>query len=213
MSIWRDTLRYKNIVYTRTYKCASTYTYNLLKEMGFENTNIKNVNKSDKIFTFIQDPYVRRVKGIAEAIFSSKYESKLAEQDFVTFIKDATVLDQHTIPYSAQYRDLMDRILFLPIDSEKIVLDNLLIKFFEAHCPELNSIEFPRDLNKNIADDVAHYKGRIKKIKTRAYQFIKEYATNNELTDLVLADDYAIWTNAKKMVETDLATYLTSKYQ
>ena len=213
MSIWRDTLRYKNIVYTRTYKCASTYTYNLLKEMGFENTNIKNVNKSDKIFTFIQDPYVRRVKGIAEAIFSSKYESKLAEQDFVTFIKDATVLDQHTIPYSAQYRDLMDRILFLQIDSEKIVLDNLLIKFFEAHCHELNNIEFPRDMNKNIADDVAHYKGRIKKIKTRAYQFIKEYATNNELTDLVLADDYAIWTNAKKMVETDLATYLTSKYQ
>ena len=213
MTIWRDTLRYKNIVYTRTYKCASTYTYNLLKTLGFENINIKDLNKSDKMFTFIQDPYVRRVKGIAEAIFSAKYETKLAEQDFVSFIKDATVLDQHTIPYNSQYRDYMDRILFLPIDSEKILLDDLLTRFFEAHCPDLNRIEFPKDLDKNLADDVAYYKGRINKIKTRAYQFIKEYATNNELTNLVLADDYAIWSNSKKMVETDLASYLTSKYQ
>jgi hypothetical protein len=213
MSIWKDTLRYKNIVYTRTYKCASTYTYNLLKTLGFENINIKDVNKEDKMFTFIQDPYVRRVKGLAEAIFSVKYETKLAEKDFVTFIKNATVLDQHTIPYSAQYRDYMNRILFLPIDSEKITLNELLVKFFEVHSPELNDIEHTEGLNKNEADIMTHYNGRIKKIKTRAYQFIKKFATNNELSDLVLADDHAIWTTSKKIVETDLTTYLTSKYQ
>ena len=185
----------------------------LLKMLGFENININDVNKEDKMFTFIQDPYVRRIKGVAEAIFSAKYETKLAEHNFVRFIKDATVLDQHTIPYSAQYRDYMNRILFLPIDSEKITLNELLVKFFEVHSPELNDIEHTEDLNKNQADDVAYYNGRIKKIKTRAYRFIKQFATNNELSDLVLADDHAIWTTSKKMVETNLATYLTSKYQ
>jgi hypothetical protein len=213
MSIWRDTLRYKNIVYTRTYKCASTYTYNLLKTLGFKNINIKDVNWDDKMFTFIQDPYIRRVKGLAEAIFSARYETKLAEQDFVAFIKDATVLDQHTIPYSAQYRNYMNRILFLPIDSEKITLNELLVKFFELHRPELNDIEHRQDLKRNEVDDVIHYNGTIKHIKKRAYQFIKKFATNNELSDLVLADDYNIWSTSKKMVETDLSTYLTSKYQ
>ena len=74
------------------------------------------------MFTFIQDPYIRRVKGLAEAIFSARYETKLAEQDFVAFIKDATVLDQHTIPYSAQYRNYMNRILFLPVSYTHLTL-------------------------------------------------------------------------------------------
>ena len=213
MTIWRDTLRYKNIVYTRTYKCASTYLSDLLEKNGFEKINIKDVKDDDKMFTFIQDPYVRRVKGIDEAIFSARYETKLAEQNFVTFIKDATVLDQHTIPYTAQYRNYMDRILFLPIDAKTKSVDDLLMRFFTVHCPELKNIEIPNDIDKNIGSDVAYYKGKIKKLKTRAYEFIRKFATNDELNKLVLADDYAIWSDTKRKVETDLDTYLTSKYQ
>ena len=215
MTIWIDTLRYKNLVYTRTYKCASTYLCNFLKKKGFERIDINDLNEEDKMFTFIQNPYVRRVKGIAEVLFDTGCERKLTEQNFVKLIKDATVLDHHTIPYSAQYRNYMNRILFFPIDSEVIGLDDLLIKFFAVHCPELNNVHITENIPKNLGSNTEGYgyNGKIKKIKIRAYDFIKKFATNKELSELVLADDYVIWSNSKRSVETDLDTYLTSKYQ
>jgi len=202
-SIWRYTLRYKNIVYTPTLKCASKYTRNLLLSLGFEFININDVLEKDKMFTTIMDPHVRRTKGITQTLIDFKSTKKLLHGDFVEFIKNATVLDELTVPYTLQFKKYMNRMIFLPIDMEQITLTDLLKKFFEIHCPELNKKEFPDFLDKNIATTT----------KKKLYKFIKKNASNNELIDLVFLDDLHLWNDCKKKIESDLDGYLTSKYQ
>ena len=206
-SIFRHTLRYKNIVYVPTYKCASTYIRNLLLSLGFELISINDVRKDDKMFTTIMDPYIRRTKGITQTVIDFDWGKKLTDKEFLVGIKNATVLDKHTVPYTLQHKKYMNRMIFLPVDMKYITLTELIEKFFEIHCPELNEIkENSPDIiwaSRNIAND----------LQRRHYRFIEENATNKELIEIVFANDAELWHACKKEIEDNLDRYLTAKYQ
>jgi hypothetical protein len=165
--------------------------------------DINDVTKDDKMFTTIMDPYTRRTKGITQALFDVGYQKKLLVKDFVKIIKNATVLDKHTVPYTLQYKKYMNKMIFLPIDMKNISLIDLLKKFFAIHCPELNEKPFPDTIEKNQASST----------EKRLYKFIQNKASNNEMIELVFADDLQLWQDCKKKIENDLDNYLTSKYQ
>jgi len=200
-----QTFRYKNIVYVPTYKCASTYTSKVLLQLNFKHSNISDVTKNDKMFTTIMDPYARRTKGVTQALVDVGYEKKVLEEDFVKFIKDATVLDHHTIPYTLQHKKYMNQMIFLPIDMENILLLDLFKKFFAIHCPELNRKPFPKKLEKVVNQATS--------TERHLYKFIQNEASNKEIIALVFADDLQLWKDCKKNIEKDLDNYLTSKYQ
>ena len=201
-SIWGQTLRYKNIVYTSTRKCASTYVRKLLLSFGADFININDVKNDDKMFTTIMEPYARRTKGITQTFIDFKLGKNLLHNNFVEFVRNITV-EKHTVPYTLQYKKYMDRIIFLPVDMENITLTDLLKKFFEIHCPELNKKEFPDSLDRNIATVT----------KKKIYKFVEKKGSNQELIEMVYADDINLWNDCKKKIESDLYKYLTSKYQ
>ena len=201
-----QTYRYKNIVYVPTYKCASTYTRNTLLRLGFKHSDINDVTKNDKMFTTIMDPYIRRTKGVTQALVDIGYEKKVLEEDFVKFITGATVLDHHTVPYTLQHKKYMDQMIFLPIDMKNIALIDLLQKFFAIHC-SLMAIRLSSFPKKNKKYNQASSTER------RLYKFIQNEASNKELIELVFADDLQLWEDCKKKIEKDLDNYLTSKYQ
>lgn len=198
-----QTVRYKNIVYVPTHKCASTYTRKVLLSLGFQRSDISDVTKNDKMFTTIMDPYARRTRGVSQALVDVGYEKKVLEEDFVKFIKDATVLDHHTIPYTLQHKKYMNQMIFLPIDMKNILLIDLLKKFFAIHCPELNREPFPMEEWGNQASSTERH----------LHKFIQNEASNKEIIALVFADDLQLWKDCKKNIEEDLDNYLTSKYQ
>jgi hypothetical protein len=152
------------------------------------------------------DPYTRRTKGVTQALVDFGYEKKLLEEDFVKFITDATVLDQHTVPYTLQHKKYMDQMIFLPIDMKNILLIDLLQKFFAIHCPELNNKPLPYPKKNKKYNQASSTKRRL-------YKFIQNEASNKELIELVFADDLQLWEDCKKKIEKDLDNYLTSKYQ
>ena len=76
-SIWRFTVRYKNIVYTSTRKCGSTYVRNLLLSLGADFININDVKNNDKMFTTIREPFARRTKGITQTFIDLKLGKNL----------------------------------------------------------------------------------------------------------------------------------------
>jgi len=212
MSIWDDTLRYKNMVWTRTYKCASTYSLHLLKSLGFEKTNIDDVTKDDKIFTMIREPHTRRIKGIAECLFEYNCIDKLLDEKFLNLIKDLTVLDQHTLPYSVQYKNFKNRILFIPIDCDKMDLDSILKLFFKVHCPELVDKEWRQDLPREGRYDDYHNGPTIRGLRPRVHEQLKNHL-NDEIGDLVLKEDSEIWKSACDMISNNLDKYITYKFK
>ena len=211
MSIWIDTLRYKNMVWMRTYKCASTYSKHLLISLGFKKTDINDVTKDDKIFTMIREPHTRRVRGIGESFFEFKCTDKLLDKKFLDFIKDLTVLDKHTLPYSVQYKKFKDRILFIPIDCPTMNLDSLLKAFFKVHCPELITQEWQKDLPLN-GRYKNFYKKTINALAPRVYKQLENHL-NVEVSDLMLKEDREIWKSACDMISNNLEKYITSKFQ
>jgi hypothetical protein len=54
---WPGTFRYKNIVYVRTTRCASNYIKRILIQLNFKNIKFNNIRDTDKVFTFIIDPF------------------------------------------------------------------------------------------------------------------------------------------------------------
>jgi len=124
-------LKKNNVVYHRSNKCAGTYLSNLLSANGWEEIHHYEIEESDHHFGVIVDPYVRRAKSITERIFMSNQQSKIDDPDFLKFIEDMCIVDEHMIPYSVQFKNIQPLTLFPLIKDHSIV--TVLTAFLEQH--------------------------------------------------------------------------------
>lgn len=127
--------RYKNLVYLRTLKCASTYYSKMFSDAGWILSSADTINwNTDHVFSFIMDPYERRLKGLTEFIFSYEQQALLNfEKDFW---KNIPYLDSHAIPYSVCYGKYVDKIDWIPIDCQNFAPDlakNMLSSLLSWH--------------------------------------------------------------------------------
>ena len=115
-----DIYRYKNLVYLRTLKCASTYYSKFFSEQGWQYNTADTIDwDNDQVFSFIMDPYKRRLKGLTEFIVGNN-KQELLSQDRL-FWGGVLYLDMHSIPYFTCYGERVNDIDWIPLD---IVLDN-----------------------------------------------------------------------------------------
>lgn len=199
---WPGTFRYKNIVYVRTTRCASNYIKRILIQLNFKNIKFNSIKNTDKVFTFIIDPFERRVKGLTYLLDELKAYSLIKNPQFKKFIKSTCVAGIDTLPYYLQYRNILNQTLFLPIHKKYQIID-LLKKYFYQHCPELLQIKFNENVWRNKADKIREYQ----------YRHVKTILKNNKLVKNTLDLDNKIWKEAVSKTNKDVNSYLILKYK
>lgn len=132
-------LKKNNVVYHRSNKCAGTYLFSLLSANGWEEIQHYQIEKSDHHFGVILDPYIRRAKSITERIFMSNQQSRIDDPDFLRFIEDMCIVDEHMIPYSVQFKNIQPLTLFPLMKDHSIVA--VLTAFLEQYNILLKPIE------------------------------------------------------------------------
>jgi len=138
--------RYKNLVYLRTFKCGSSYYLKIFNNAGWSKSSADNIDwDQDHVFSFIMDPYERRLKGLTEFIFSYKQQALLDfEKDFWG---NVLYLDVHSMPYNISYGKYIDRIDWIPIDCQNFAPDlaknmlSSLLSWHNTHCEFLPNRE------------------------------------------------------------------------
>ena len=199
---WPGTFRYKNIVYVRTTRCASNYIKRILIQLNFKNIKFNNIRDTDKVFTFIIDPFERRVKGLTLLLDELKAYSLIKNPQFKKFIKLTSVAGIDTLPYYLQYKNILNQTLFLPIH-KKYQITDLLKKYFYQHCPELLQIKFNENVWKNKANKIREYQ----------YRHVKTILKSNKSVKNTLDLDNKIWKEAVSKTNKDVDSYLISKYK
>ena len=107
-----------SVVYVRNLKSASTFFYwNLTKKFGWKEISWQDIDwRQQHVFGHLQDPIVRRHKGVAEFIMMNKAQNLFNESEqFKNFIKHTPVFDEHTCSYHATYGDSCYHIDWIPI--------------------------------------------------------------------------------------------------
>jgi hypothetical protein len=123
---FNESLRFKNLVYVRNLKCASTFFYeNLLNVFNWKNISYQDIDwDTDHVFGHIIDPVVRRHKAVAEFVdMQMLSEEFLKNKNLQLLLGVAPYLDRHGIPYTATFRDKCYKIDWIPILDSNI--DNI----------------------------------------------------------------------------------------
>jgi hypothetical protein len=135
------------LVYVRTLKCASTFFWHSFNQkFGWEEIVFDNINwETQQVFSHIQNPSLRRIKGVTEFIWMNGTHHRLAEPDYRTFIQQTPVLDQHTVSYHENFGERCDQIDWIPVDSNnhqvtadltsRLVYDQGIFVFNHWHWP------------------------------------------------------------------------------
>ena len=160
-------LKKKNVVYHRTNKCAGTYLFNLLKQNNWKEIQYYEIEKQDINFGFIIDPYVRRAKAITERIYSSGMINSL-DNNFMRFIEDNCICDEHLIPYSIQFNKISSLHLF-PIIPNVSVIDTLK-NFLETHDIEIQETHIHK--NSSTPNKLAVYDKVYQSLKWGVFEYI-----------------------------------------
>ena len=130
-----EVLRYNNLVYLRTLKCASTFFYwNFNKNLMWQEISWSSIDwKNDHVFSHIMEPVKRRHKAVAERLFMfdlcDQYINNLNLQEC---LEHSLTLDQHGESYSTRYGTACNRIDWIPLQPNnhdnirltEILLDN-----------------------------------------------------------------------------------------
>ena len=196
------TFRYKNIVYIRTDKCGGTYLENLLKTFGFQQIQQFEIVPKDKIFTFIIDPTLRRIKAVTQLIYNTQTQDFLKQENFLRFIENICITDCHTYPYFLQYKHIMDKTVFLPLDHKTLTPETLLKEYFAVHCPEFAE-------NNLVVNELYGNKADIN--KKAIYQKISENL-KPFFFETVLQEDFDLYKTTVNSTTKDLSQHLVSKY-
>ena len=131
-----EAYRYNNLVYLRTLKCASTYYYKLFEANGWHKISANDIDwRQDHVFSFIMNPFIRRLKGFVEVISTTKNWHLLGQNsDFWSML---LYLDLHSMPYTLSYGDFVNKIDWIPID-QTYSSDSLLEKLLNDYNITLN---------------------------------------------------------------------------
>ena len=156
--------RHKNLVYLRTFKCGSTYYAKTFENVGWVKSTADTINwDTDHVFSFIMEPYERRLKGLTEFVFANR-QQELLQFDKI-FWGGVLYLDMHAIPYSISYGKYIDKIDWIPID-----------------CKNFDKDLAPTMLKSLLAMHGLHYKFPTAKEHESSEDKIKIYQTIKEKT-------------------------------
>lgn len=109
-------LRHKNFVYVRNLKCASTFFYSNLLDIGWESIGMEDIDPLDTVFSHIMDPIKRRHQGVAEYIhMCGLSEQFLSDDRMWKLLKYTPTLDRHSLPYCYSFGDYFKKINWIPL--------------------------------------------------------------------------------------------------
>lgn len=109
-------LRHERYVYVRNLKCASTFFYKNLFDMGWYQVDLDSATDNDIIFSHILDPIQRRHQGMAEYIAMSGLAERFChDEKLQDLLRYAPVLDRHSLPYQWSFGSWVDRIDWIPL--------------------------------------------------------------------------------------------------
>jgi len=136
--------RYNDLVYIPIYKNAAT-TYTILFEsMNWQPMLSEHIDwDSHTVFAHITDPYQRHLKGTTQFLFQYDLESLVHDQRFNRLLA-AGFFDQHTYPLSVMFGDRMNKINWLPIDSERMDGNTVTSKFLKQHGIDVAPAQIPQ---------------------------------------------------------------------
>ena len=122
-------LRFKNVVYLRNLKVASTFFHsNLEKVFNWEPIHVSEIDwDTDTVISHIMDPLERRCKGITEHLWYRFGEKILDhEETLLETVRYAISLDDHSASYFSWFGPMTDNIIFLALDdNQQKNLENL----------------------------------------------------------------------------------------
>ena len=148
---------YKDLAYVPVPKCAYSYYTTLFTNLGWKKVNINDVDiQTTKFFGTVMHPMTRWLKGITEWIVESytignktiidswtiepgavdwkKLEIDLQTDSFKKLISTVNVGDIHSMPYSAMFGNLLNKITWIPMDiltDDEIKIS--MMNFFKLH--------------------------------------------------------------------------------
>ena len=128
-----EACRYKNIVYLRTLKCASTFFYwNFTKHLDWQEIAWSDIDwANDHVFSHMLEPVQRRHKAVAERLaMFGLCEQYLADANLRECLEHALILDQHSESYTTRYGSACQHIDWIPLQSNNnhnIKLTELLL--------------------------------------------------------------------------------------
>lgn len=109
-------LQYKNLVYARNLKCASTFFYNNFVEMGWQPLWLAEAGDDCTVFSHIMDPVQRRHQGLAEYIdMCGLTEDYIRDSRLQNLLATAPVLDRHSLSYEHSFGARADSMTWIPI--------------------------------------------------------------------------------------------------
>ena len=194
-------LRFKNLVYVRNLKCASTFFFeNLLNVFDWERISYQNINwDTDHVFGHIIDPITRRHKAVAEFIdMRMLSEEFLKNQKLQQLLSVAPYLDRHGIPYTTTFKDKCYKIDWIPIlDSNigNITNTQKLLNYYNGTDIQLADwnhqfVHVGSTVKKEVEHVLKHYwENAITVLEARQTRSITEIEMN------YLAGDLALYNN------------------
>ena len=114
--------RYRNIVYLRTLKCASTFFYwNFTKNFDWQEISWSDIDwDHDHVFSHMLDPVHRRHKALAERLcMFGLGKQYLADSNLRQCLEHSLNLDQHGEGYTTRYGSAVNRIDWIPLYSNQ----------------------------------------------------------------------------------------------
>ena len=131
-----ECLRWNNLVYVRTLKCASEFFYrNFDETSSWEKINWDQIDWSqDRVFSYIMDPVRRRHKGIAEFLIHHRLTEQLFDNSkFAELVSHLPFLDEHSAGMYTIYEDYADQIDWIPLSlnhAQGVKYTNLLLESY-----------------------------------------------------------------------------------
>jgi hypothetical protein len=149
---------WENYVYLPIPKNVRTTYTNFFKENSWQEQEYYEVIKSNNNYYFahIQDPETRYCKGVAQYIWLYKKQF-LLEDDKIANVILNSFIDEHSMPISCLYPEIINKIDFIPLDNPNIPVNQLTNMFFKK-----NNIPFKifpgKHLNKSSISQNELYK-------------------------------------------------------
>ena len=104
-------------VYLRTLKCASTFFWKSFSRFGWVEIAFDKIDwQTQKVFSHIMDPDLRRIKGITEFVYLNQSQDLLSTDNaYQTFVQQTPIMDQHTVSYHDNFGDHCEQIDWIPL--------------------------------------------------------------------------------------------------
>lgn len=140
-------LRHNNLVYFRHFKCASVFYLQVFETMlKWEPICITSIDwDKDHVFSYIRNPFEKRLSGLAEYVFKifreeygygydhDTHMSLINHPYFSKVIARTFILDDHTLPIQHILGVNAEKVDWIPIDLENVDHVACTVKLLKSH--------------------------------------------------------------------------------